>query len=102
MHPAVFRSLSLLAAGLTLATAASASAQTPPQALPQTLKARCAQLIAAYDRHGSSRSANSDGFRNHTRIGAAIDCIRGNYEQGIREMEDLLRRKKFTVPPPPA
>ena len=102
MHPVVFRLFSVLAAGLTLAAAGPASAQTPKQGTAQTPKARCAQLIAAYDRHGSGRSANSDGFRNHTRIGAAIDCERGNYEQGIKEMEDLLRRKKFTVPPPPA
>jgi hypothetical protein len=98
MHSVVFRLLSVLAAGVTLAANHPALAQTTTQ----TPKARCAQLIAAYDRHGSSRSANSDGARNHTRIGAAIDCERGNHAQGIKEMEDLLRRKKFAVPPPPA
>jgi hypothetical protein len=62
--------------------------------------ARCAQLVAFYDRYGRSRSLNSDGGRNHTRIGANIDCERGHYEKGIAIMEDLLRRKAFDVPPP--
>jgi len=51
-------------------------------------------------RYGASRIENSDGVRNHTRIGASIDCDRGLYEKGIKTMEALLRRKKFTVPPP--
>jgi hypothetical protein len=72
-----------------------ASAQTIVD--PQT---RCAQLVAFYDRYGRSRSLNSDGGRNHTRISANIDCERGQYEKGIAIMEDLLRRKAFDVPPP--
>jgi hypothetical protein len=72
-----------------------ASAQTTVD-----LQARCAQLVAFYDRYGRSRSLNSDGGRNHTRIAANIDCERGHYEKGIAIMEDLLRRKAFDVPPP--
>jgi len=64
------------------------------------LKARCQQLIAYYDRFGVGRSNNSDGRRNHTRIGAEIDCSRGLYAEGIAAMEKLLRAKKFTPPPP--
>ena len=62
--------------------------------------ARCAQLVAFYDRYGVSRSTNSDGRRNHTRIAAELDCQRGDYQKGIAAMEDLLRRKAFAVPPP--
>jgi hypothetical protein len=62
--------------------------------------ARCAQLVAFYDRFGVSRSTNSDGRRNHTRIRADLCCQRGNYEKGIAIMEELLRNKAFTVPPP--
>ncbi|ODT21294.1 MAG: hypothetical protein ABS35_17695 [Kaistia sp. SCN 65-12] len=62
------------------------------------LKARCDQLIAYFDRYGSGRGEHSDGARNMTRLSARIDCDRGQYEQGIRAMEDLLRRKKLTVP----
>ena len=64
------------------------------------LQERCIQLIAFFDRYGGSRSENSDGPRNHTRIGAAIDCERGQYLQGIEAMEALLRRKAFVVPRP--
>ncbi len=32
--------------------------------------ARCRQLVAYYDRYGVGRNNNSDGRRNHTRIGA--------------------------------
>jgi hypothetical protein len=70
-------------------------------ALGQTnagLKARCDQLIAYFDYYGVSRSENSDGRRNHTRLGAEIDCDRGNYEAGIKAMEGLLTAKNFTVP----
>ena len=62
------------------------------------LKARCDQLIAYFDRYGSGRGEHSDGARNMTRLSARIDCDRGQYEQGIRAMEDLLRRKKLAVP----
>jgi hypothetical protein len=63
-------------------------------------KARCDQLVAYYDYYNVSRSENSDGRRNHTRIGAEIDCGRGNYEVGIEAMERLLANKAFTVPQP--
>ena len=72
-------------------------------ALGQTnedLKARCDQLVAYYDYYNVSRSENSDGRRNHTRIGAEIDCGRGHYEVGIAAMERLLTNKAFTVPQP--
>ena len=64
------------------------------------LAARCAQLVAFYDRYGVGRSNNSDGRRNHTRISAEIDCQKGDYKKGIALMEDLLRKKAFTVPTP--
>ncbi|MPZ31723.1 MAG: hypothetical protein GEV13_12125 [Rhodospirillales bacterium] len=66
------------------------------------LKARCKQLISMYDRYGASRGENSDGARNHTRIGADIDCANGHAVEGVAAMEDLLKRKKFDAPPPPA
>ena len=63
-------------------------------------QARCAQLVAHYDRYGVGRSGNSDGRRNHTRIAAELYCQEGDYRKGIAMMEDLLRNKAFTVPPP--
>jgi len=62
------------------------------------LKARCDQLIAYFDRYGSGRGEHSDGARNMTRRSARIDCDRGQYEEGIKAMEDLLRRKKLAAP----
>src|SRR5262245_20495304 len=73
-------------------------------ALGQTnedLKARCKQLVSYYDYYGvDGRSENSDGRRNFTRIGAEIDCDRGNYEAGIKTMERLLTDKAIAVPQP--
>ena len=76
-----------------------AQASVSPQAgvSPQ---ARCAQLVSYYDRYGVGRSNNSDGRRNHTRIAAEFHCQKGDYQKGIAMMEDLLRKKAFTVPPP--
>ncbi|MBX9947280.1 MAG: hypothetical protein K2Y40_24620 [Reyranella sp.] len=93
---AVVAALVLVAGDLT-----SAHAQAPPAAPANAaLAARCAQLIAFFDRYGVSRSLNSDGARNHTRIDASVDCQRGEYAKGIATMEALLRRKAFSVPPP--
>jgi hypothetical protein len=64
-----------------------------------TPAARCAQLVAFYDRYGVGRSLNSDGRRNHTRMLAELYCREGNTQKGIAMMEDLLRNKAFTVPP---
>jgi predicted porin len=95
MHPRLLRPLPMLAAVLGVATAAPAAAQSSAD-----LRARCDQLISYYDRYGASRGENSDGARNHTRIGAAVDCQQGRYADGIASMETLLKQKHFDVPPP--
>ena len=64
------------------------------------LKGRCAQLVAFFDYYGVSRGENSDGPRNHTRIGAAIECQEGDLLVGKRTMEALLVRKAFLAPAP--
>ena len=86
-------------AGL-LAVAAAVIGRPAVGQTPDPRAARCAELVAFYDYYGRSRSNNSDGARNHTRIGAKIDCERGLYDKGIAAMEDLLRRKAFDIPPP--
>ena len=85
-----FMSAMFVAAGVANPTFAQA---------PSDLKARCDQLTSYYDRYGVSRSENSDGARNHTRISAGFDCANGNYEAGIASMEALIRNKHFDVPP---
>lgn len=72
-----------------------AYAQAPPS------KARCEQLIDYFDYYGQSRGEGvSDGARNMTRIGAKIDCERGDYQKGIATMETLLRNKRMGYPSP--
>ena len=95
MHQLLVLSICTISIVLIAEMLARASAQTRHDA-----KARCAQLLAYYDRYGSGRGEHSDGARNMTRVAAGIDCAEGRYEAGIREMEELLKRKKFRVPPP--
>jgi hypothetical protein len=78
----------------------------PKQPKPMTparlawLKGRCAQLVAFFDYYGVSRGENSDGARNHTRIGASIECERANYRTGIDTMAAVLKGKAFELPKP--
>ena len=92
----------LIASGVGSASAQnSAPAQNSASApATQDPRARCSQLLAYYDRYGSSRGEDSSGTRHIARMGAGIDCDHGRYEMGIKEMEDLLASKKFPVPPP--
>jgi hypothetical protein len=81
-----------------------AAVMVPMAALPASahplfdLKAYCKQLVSFYDRYGASRTENSDGRRNHTRIGADIDCKEGNRDDGVAAMIELLESKRFEVP----
>ena len=50
------------------------------------LKARCSQLMTFFDWYGSSRSENTDGARNHRRLGAEMECKKGNYQEGVAMM----------------
>jgi len=87
----------VVSGGMMSSAIAQNSATTPNNA---DLKARCNQLISMYDYYGAGRSENSDGARNHTRIGAGVDCQEGRYAQGVAAMETLLKQKHFDVPPP--
>src|SRR5260221_14735579 len=102
MRSLLLRLSIMLAVVLTASQINSASAQNSTAApTSPDLKARCEQLMSMYDRYGASRIENSDGVRNHTRIGAGIDCSNGHAAEGVAAMEDLLKRKKFDAPPPP-
>src|SRR5947208_7405666 len=85
----------------------SVVAQTRPPSPERTawLAKRCTQLVAFFDYYGVGRGENSDGPRNHTRIGGAIDCQNGDVRAGKRAagkraMEALLKRKAFDLPKP--
>ncbi|MGZ5907029.1 MAG: hypothetical protein ACXWKQ_16920 [Reyranella sp.] len=94
-HMILIRSMCVIAVVMAAGVATLALAQTKAD-----LEERCAQLLAFYDRYGVGRSNNSDGRRNHTRIGAGLDCEAGQYKKGIAIMEDLLGKKNFSVPRP--
>lgn len=88
----VFMAIAPAAAWVAPSTQSSEELLIQP---PKVLKERCTREIALFDRYGASRTENSDGPRNHTRIGAEIDCQKGNYVDGILAIENLLLRKKF-------
>jgi hypothetical protein len=99
MRSVFFRSTIALAIAVMSSSAIAQNSATAPN--NADVKARCDQLISMYDRYGASRSENSDGARNHTRIGASIDCANGHAAEGVAAMEELLKDKKFEAPPPP-
>lgn len=80
-------------AGLLLAPASGHAQQTNEQ-----LASRCAQLGALYDRYNLQRGEGSGG-PNMARVGAALDCQKGRYQQGIKALEDLLQRNRIPYPP---
>ena len=100
MRSVFFRSTIALAIAVMSSSAIAQNSATAPN--NADLKKRCDQLISMYDRYGASRGENSDGARNHTRIGAGVDCANGHAAEGVAAMEDLLKRKKFDPPPPAA
>ena len=64
-------------------------------------EARCDQLIKYFDYYGQSRGEGvTDGARNMTRIGAGIDCDRGDYREGIEILETLLRNTRMGIAAP--
>ncbi len=84
--------LLLLAAGAVCALPSAGGAQ-------RDLAARCDQLFTMADRAMSRRSEGGGG-PNMTVMGAGVDCQKGRYEQGIRDLERVLRAQGYTVPPP--
>lgn len=104
-----FRLLCAVAALLTVSMAVPTAAQmlaAPAPAKEMTparlawLSGRCAELVAFFDYYGADRGEHSDGARNHTRIGAAIECSRTHYRTGIETMAILLKGKAFDLPKP--
>ena len=92
MHSILVPSLLLLLVAAAVA-APAAFAQVSPS------KARCDQLIKYCDYYGQSRGEGvTDDARNMTRIGARVDCDKGDYASGIALMEKLLRDKRMGIP----
>jgi hypothetical protein len=83
-----------------LAVIAMAIMAQPASAADPAAKKRCADLVAFYDRWGTTKTPDhSDGARNHNRINAEFDCARGDYATGIAKMEAQIRnRVRMDVP----
>ncbi|MGQ0580345.1 MAG: hypothetical protein ACT4O6_00295 [Reyranella sp.] len=96
-RPPVIRRLSAIAL-LGIAAALSAPASADAQQTNEQLAARCTELGAIFDRFGTRRGEGSGG-PDMIRVGAGIDCQRGRYAQGIKALEDLLRRNRIAFPP---
>ena len=62
----------------------------------------CAQMLGAFDKYTASRATeSSDGAHNHVRLGAEIECDRGNCDYCAIQMEAMFKAKKFNPPAPP-
>jgi hypothetical protein len=83
---------------LGIAAALSSPTIAGAQQTDEQLAARCSELGALFDRLGTRRGEGSGG-PDMTRVGAGIDCQRGRYAQGIKALEDLLRRNRIPFPP---
>jgi hypothetical protein len=80
----------------TVALAVKALAVAAPSVFADDIaaKKRCKELIDFYDRWATTKTPDhSDGARNHKRIGAEIDCARGNYVTGIATMETQIHNR---------
>ena len=73
--------------------AGTASAQTDQN----YLKNRCAQLLGYYAYYGTDRRENSDGVKNGVWVAATADCAAGRYEEGIAEIERLMRDRQLPI-----
>jgi hypothetical protein len=86
---------------LCLLTACAAGALPSAGGAQQdALSARCNQLFTMAGRALSRRSEGGGG-PNMIVTGGGVDCQKGRYEQGIRDLEKVLRNQGYTVPPPP-
>lgn len=83
---------------LFLAAAAFCAVPVVAQAQDDKLKARCSQLYTMADR-ALSRRGEGGGGPNMIVQSAGIDCQKGRYEQGIRDLENVLRVQGYTLPP---
>ncbi len=94
MSDLLIRSIPIAIVAVVLMTPV-AIAEVPPS------ESRCDELLDYFDYYGQSRGEGvTDGARNMTRIGAGIDCERGDYREGIEILETLLRNKNMGIPPP--
>jgi hypothetical protein len=82
-----------LAVALVCATAGAATAQSPPDKL-----AYCDQLYAMYLKYHFNLY-HMDSWAPPAL--AHIDCVKGNFDDGIKGLEHVLRNDRFVLNGPP-
>ncbi|MDP1750479.1 MAG: hypothetical protein Q8L22_13550 [Reyranella sp.] len=87
---------SRLAATTALVVAAVACTSAPP-ASPE-LMARCQKLQMLWVRYEPVLTLFHTGQNARVEL-AMMDCRAGRYEEGIRELEKILKRGQIPVPP---
>jgi hypothetical protein len=85
-------------AGLLLLVPAVRSPVLAQTAVPSM--ARCQQLMAAFDRYYPRRgeTMGSTGSRLDRDV-AEVECQKGRYAEGIRQLEGALNRNRIPIPP---
>ena len=92
----VVRRASRFAITIALVAATVSCASAPP-ASPK-LMARCTQLYALWARYEPIFTLIHTGQKARAEL-ALEDCRNGRYEDGLQELERLLRRGHIPVPP---
>lgn len=88
------------AGALAVIAAIAAPAFAADPAADAAARKRCNELIAFYDRWGTTKTPDhSDGARNHNRISAEFDCKHGDYTTGIAKMEAQIHNRLRMDPP---
>lgn len=88
------RSAWSIAIGAALLPAACVGA--PPASPAKTN--HCVQLYTLWSRYGQHVTFHHTGQRARAEL-AVEDCRDGRYEQGLAELEELLRRNRIPIPP---
>lgn len=94
------RGVAFAAFAASLAAAVAAPAQTRPAGGPYTM-ARCDELADLFDRRVGARVGEGGGS-TASRLDRAVgyeQCRKGNFEDGIRQIEGALRRNLVAIPP---
>jgi hypothetical protein len=75
-----------------------AACSTTPPASPAQME-RCSKLYALWYRYAQHVTFHHTGQRARAEL-ALEDCRAGRYDLGMRELEELLRRSRLTIPVP--
>lgn len=81
----------------SLAAVLLVACSTAPPASPEQME-RCTKLYATWYSYGQHATFHHTGERARAEI-AVEECRAGRYEEGMAELEDLLRRHRLAIPP---